>query len=79
MVVYDPVNVCCKIYEVKHSKEKNPSQYRHLINEENCKQAEFRYGTIQEKVVLYRGNDAEAEQGIVFRNVEDYLCELARK
>ena len=79
MVVYDPVNVCCKIYEVKHSKEKDPSHYRHLINEENCKQTEFRYGTIQEKVVLYRGNDAEAEQGIVFRNVEDYLCELARK
>lgn len=79
MVVYDPANVCCKIYEVKHSKEKNPSQYRHLINEENCKQAEFRYGTIQEKVVLYRGEDAEAEQGIVYRNVEDYLCKLTRK
>lgn len=79
MVVYDPANVCCKIYEVKHSKEKNPSQYRHLINEENCKQAEFRYGTIQEKVVLYRGEDAESEQGIVYRNVEDYLCKLTRK
>lgn len=79
MVVYDPVNVCCKIYEVKHSKEKDPLQYRHLINEENCKQTEFRYGTILEKVVLYRGEDAEAKQGIVYRNVEDYLCELGKK
>lgn len=79
MVVYDPVNVCCKIYEVKHSKEKDPLQYRHLINEENCKQTEFRYGTILEKVVLYRGEDAEAEQGVIYRNVEDYLCELGRK
>ena len=79
MVVYDPVNVCCKIYEVKHSKEKDPLQYRHLINEENCKQTEFRYGTILEKVVLYRGEDSEAEQGIIYRNVEDYLCELGRK
>ena len=79
MVVYDPVNVCCKIYEVKHSKEKDPLQYRHLINEENCKQTEFRYGTILEKAVLYRGESTEAEQGIIYRNVEDYLCELGKK
>ena len=79
MVVYDPVNVCCKIYEVKHSKEKDPLQYRHLINEENCKQTEFRYGTILEKVVLYRGESTESEQGIIYRNVEDYLCDLGKK
>lgn len=79
MVVYDPVNVCCKIYEIKHSKEKDPLQYRHLINEENCKQTEFRYGTILEKAVLYRGESTEAEQGIIYRNVEDYLCELGKK
>ena len=79
MVVYDPVNVCCKIYEVKHSKKKDPLQYRHLINEENCKQTEFRYGTILEKAVLYRGESTEAEQGIIYRNVEDYLCELGKK
>ena len=79
MVVYDPVNVCCKIYEVKHSKEKKPLQYRYLINEENCKQTEFRYGTILEKAVLYRGESTETEQGIIYRNVEDYLCELGKK
>ena len=79
MVVYDPVNVCCKIYEIKHSKEKDPLQYRHLINEENCKQTEFRYGTILEKVVLYRGENTESEQGIIYRNVEDYLCDLGKK
>lgn len=79
MVVYDPVNVCCKIYEIKHSKEKDSSQYRHIINEENCKQTEFRYGTILEKVVLYRGEDDEAEQGIVYRNVETFLCELGKR
>lgn len=79
MVVYDPVNVCCKIYEVKNSKEKDPLQYRHLINEENCNQTEFRYGTILEKAVLYRGESTEAEQGIIYRNVEDYLCELGKK
>ena len=79
MVVYDPENVNCKIYEVKHSKEKDPLQYRHLINEENCNQTEFRYGTILEKAVLYRGESIEAEHGIIYRNVEDYLCELGKK
>ena len=79
MVVYDPANVNCKIYEVKHSKEKDPLQYRHLINEENCNQTEFRYGTILEKAVLYRGESIEAEHGIIYRNVEDYLCELGKK
>ena len=79
MVVYDPVNVCCKIYEIKHSKDKDPLQYRHLINEENCNKTEFRYGTILEKAVLYRGESTEAEQGIIYRNVEDYLCELGKK
>ncbi|MBE6353225.1 AAA family ATPase [Treponema sp.] len=75
MVVYDPENVCCKIYEVKHSKEKSPFQYRHLINEENCKQTEFRFGKILEKVVLYRGETCEEENGIHYKNVEEYLIE----
>ena len=73
MVVYDPENVCCKIYEIKHSKEKSPFQYRHLINEDNCKQTEFRYGKILEKVVLYRGESYSEENGIQYKNVEDYL------
>ena len=76
MVVYDPENVCCKIYEIKHSKEKDPFQYRHLINEENCKNTEFRYGMIQKKIVLYRGKSCTEENGIEYKNVEEYLCEL---
>ena len=76
MVVYDPENVCCKIYEVKHSKEKSPFQYRHLINEENCKQTEFRFGKILEKVVLYRGETCEEENGVHYKNVEEYLQHL---
>lgn len=75
MVVYDPENVCCKVYEIKHSKEKSPFQYRHLINEENCKQTEFRFGKILEKVVLYRGETCEEENGIHYKNVEEYLIE----
>ncbi len=76
MVVYDPENVCCKIYEIKHSKEKSPFQYRHLINEDNCKQTEFRYGKILEKVVLYRGESYSEENSVQYKNVEDYLMEI---
>lgn len=76
MVVYDPENVCCRIYEIKHSKEKDPAQYRHLMNRENCRQTEFRYGTILEKTVLYRGDDFQTPHGIIYRNVEKYLCSL---
>uniref|UniRef100_UPI0038905E57 AAA family ATPase n=1 Tax=Treponema sp. TaxID=166 RepID=UPI0038905E57 len=76
MVVYDPDKICCKIYEIKHSKEKSPFQYRHLINEDNCKQTEFRYGKILEKVVLYRGESYSEENGVQYKNVEDYLMEI---
>ena len=76
MVVYDPEKVCCKIYEIKHSKERTPFQYRHLINEENCRKTEFRYGTILQKTVLYRGENHETESGISYKNVEEYLMEL---
>ena len=76
MVVYDSENVCCKIYEIKHSKEKSPFQYRHLINEGNCKQTEFRYGKILEKVVLYRGETCSEENNVQYKNVEDYLMEI---
>jgi len=76
MVVYDPENVCCKIYEIKHSKEKSPFQYRHLINEDNCKQTEFRFGKILEKVVLYRGESYSEENSVQYKNVEDYLMEI---
>ena len=76
MVVYDPEKVCCRIYEIKHSKEKSPFQYRHLINEDNCKQTEFRFGKILEKVVLYRGESCSEENSVQYKNVEDYLMEI---
>lgn len=76
MVVFDPVAGSCHIFEIKHSAEIAPQQYRHLIDEEKCAQAEHRYGPITGKFVLYRG-ESQVIDGIQYQNVEEYLRSLA--
>ena len=76
MVVFDPITSSCEIYEIKHSMEVVPQQYRHLIDEKKCADTEHRFGRIAGKYVLYRGVDFEAENGILYRNVEEYLKQL---
>ena len=76
IVVADSAIATCEIYEVKHSKEQTKEQYRHLIDEEKLKSTEFRYGKIKKKVVIYRGENATLENGIEYRNVEEYLKSL---
>ena len=75
MVVFDPVAGSCLIFEIKHSKEIAPFQYRHLIDSEKCAQTEHRYGPITGKFVLYRGED-QILNGIQYQNVEEYLRNL---
>lgn len=72
MVVFDPKTLSCEIYEVKHSKEQVPEQYRHIINEEKCAMTSHRYGEIKGRYVIYRGDDAMVE-GVQYLNVEEYL------
>lgn len=72
MVVFDSEKACCEIYEIKHSKEATPEQYRHLVDEKKCKQTEFHYGPIVGKHVIYRG-DAQSVNGIDYINAEEYL------
>ena len=62
MVVFDPAEGSCKIYEIKHSEEAIRNQYRHLIDKEKCAQTEHRYGPIKEKTVLYRGKNQVIEK-----------------
>lgn len=73
MVVADENNLTCEIYEIKHSKEQADEQYRHLIDEEKLKNTEFRYGKITKRVVIYRGKNVTLENGIEYKNVEEYL------
>ena len=79
MVIYDREENVCGIYEIKHSDKVNENQYRHLINEEKCKLTERRFGRIMRKIVLYRGENFETEDGIVYHNVEKYLNDIANE
>ena len=76
MVVFDPEAGSCRIFEIKHSEEAVPQQYRHLIDVEKCAQTEHRYGPITGKFVLYRG-ESQVIDSIQYQNVEEYLQSLA--
>ena len=76
MVVFDPAAGSCQVFEIKHSAEGVPQQYRHLIDEEKCAQTEHRFGPITGRFVLYRGENRMLENGVVYQNVEDYLKQL---
>ena len=75
MVVFNPAEGSCELYEIKHSKEIVPEQCRHLLDEKKCADTEFRYGTITGKYVIYRGANAEVA-GVRYLNVEEYLKKL---
>ena len=72
MVIFNPQTVSCEIFEIKHSKEVHPEQYRHLNDEQKLKETEFRYGDIVRKCVIYNG-ESHIENDIEYINVEEYL------
>lgn len=83
MVVFNPEEGNCKIYEIKHSKEVVPQQCRHLLDEQKCKETEFRYGPIIGKYVIYRGASTtlleagvKVGEDVAYLNVEEYLKKL---
>lgn len=83
MVVFNPDEGTCEIYEIKHSKEVVPQQCKHLLDEQKCKDTEFRYGTITGKYVIYRGATTslvqagvEISEDVAYLNVEEYLKKL---
>ncbi len=76
MVIYDNQTNTCEIYEIKHSLEAVPFQYRHLINEDKIALTEKRFGKITKKCVLYRGETIQSENDVMYKNVEEYLDEL---
>ena len=63
----------CAIFEIKHSKEISPAQYRHINNEEKISLTEAQFGKVVRKCVLYRGESQELENGVEYKNVEEFL------
>lgn len=83
MVVFNPDEGACEIYEIKHSREVVLQQCKHLLDEQKCKDIEFRYGTITGKYVIYRGETTslvqaglETSEDVAYLNVEGYLKKL---
>ena len=76
MIITDSESGTCQIFEVKHSKERFEKQYQHLINKEKLELTEKIYGAILSRTVLYKGESCMEENGVEYKNVEEYLKEL---
>ena len=73
MVIQDKTKKQCEIFEIKHSKQMVSTQYRHINNEEKIELTEAQFGKVIRKCVLYRGESQVLENGIEYKNVEEFL------
>ncbi len=76
MVIYDKDTNSCAAYEIKHSSQYVREQARHLMDEEKLALTSPRYGTLAGRYVLYLGEDMDTEDGIAYRNAEQFLKTL---
>lgn len=76
LAIRDQDTNTCALYEIKHSTQCVRQQARHLLNEEVCAKAAWRYGSIVGRYVLYLGEDLDTEDGIAYRNAEQFLKQL---
>ena len=73
MVVFDSETNSCECYEIKHSTKIVEEQTQYLTNDDFIRETERRFGKIVKRCVIYRGPDADLDNGVVYRNVEGYL------
>lgn len=76
MVIYDRENNSCAAYEIKHSSQYVREQARHLMDQEKLAMLTPRYGTLAGRYVLYLGENMDTEDGIAYRNAEQFLKAL---
>lgn len=76
MVIRDDSNNTCAIYEIKHSKEYVQEQGRHLMDQEKLALTTPHYGKLVGRYVLYLGENMDSEDGIAYRNAEEFLKKL---
>lgn len=72
MVIFEPASISCRLYEIKHSQEIFPGQYRHLTDEEKLRETRKQYGEIAGRFVIYNG-EASIRDDIQYLNAEEYL------
>lgn len=77
MVVFDPETITCRLYEIKHSREKVPQQYRHLVDLEKLEETRKQNGDIEGRYVIYNGDECTIENSDIHNlNAEHYLLQL---
>ncbi len=76
MVIFDKENNACAIYEIKHSSQCIREQARHLLDAEKLGLASPRFGDLAGRFVLYLGENLDMEDGIAYRNAEQFLKSL---
>lgn len=76
MVIWDSEQNRCALYEIKHSAVYADPQARHLRDEEKLNIAEYKFGNIVGRYVLYSGESFNTEDSIAYRNVEQFLKQL---
>ena len=75
MVIFDPKKINCDLFEIKHSREAVPEQYKHITDERKCALTTHFYGEITSRNVIYRG-ESKSVGNIRYVNVEEYLLSL---
>lgn len=76
MVIRDARTNTCAVYEIKHSKECVYEQGKHLRSEKMLTMTTPRFGTLVGRYVLYLGDELDTEEGIAYRNAEQFLKTL---
>lgn len=76
MVVFDNETNTCECYEIKHSDQIVDRQMQYLIDPEYLRETERKFGPIAKRCVIYCGQSVDLDNGVAYKNVEEYLCEL---
>lgn len=76
MLIYGRNERGCAAYEIKHSDKCVREQSRHLRNENMLSLTTPRFGTLEGRYVLYLGENKDTDDGIAYRNAEQFLKAL---
>ena len=77
MIIYNRQSNTCRLFEIKHSEKIVDRQTRYLRDDERLTLVKQRFGQIEERCVIYRGEGQMVEE-IRYINAEVYLCSLKK-